>query len=1102
MQLNIAELSHLVGRASTLEERRRHPAGQAQVVADDDCTVASEAAIAATNARLECWLQLSAAGDPAKFRQRLALDQLDEATARQLLADPLLKPEPAQAALLQAAWVQCLQEVLQAAADQIHNPLPSLSVYPALLTPKAPLPCQELLTPFVQVARRQLQQQSGSAYAELEPSAHTYLERTLLYWLSFLSGRTLELEFSIFRAPRLSALNRLLGGLHAEPSDDVYQAFVAYQRAGGLKTLFLEYAVLARLLCTFTLTWVEATAEFLHRLQADRPQLEATFAGGQALGQVRAAASHLSDPHNRGRTVIALSFASGVRLLYKPKDLRLDAAYASLLAWLGARDPALSLHTLQVLPRAGYGWVEFIEHRPCRDEAEARLYYRRAGMLLGLLYILECTDCHWENLVAHGACPVLIDLETLLHPRLQAEVAAARQDAYGLAQEIMRNSVLRVGLLPKWSFGIDGQSYDNSALAGVPNQSMDVIATRWKLANTDAMDLSVENAKTTPKPNLPVLNGQSLTVTDYAAELIDGYEHFCDFLLRHRAALLADDGPLAAFAGLPARFVFRSTKTYGDILRACLHPDLLRDGCDRSIQIDQISRYMQAEGRQHLWPVFRCEVAALEQMDVPFFTACTTDADLQLPDGALIPGCFAEPSLERVRNWVATLNAQVLEQQVSIIRGCLGARQVMTAHRERSDAPAEDGAPAAGPLPLETEDAVAAARSIAAEIEARAIVAGDGTMTWIALRYSVRAQRYQLQPIGYDLYDGSVGLALFFAACHCVTGDPHYRDTTANILLPIRRMLDSGAANGYAAHTLGIGGLNGLGSIVYALTRCATLLGDSSYLAAAQCTAALITPEAIQRDRQFDIVGGAAGALLALLALWRSSGDEMALAQAMQCAEHLLKQRSSDVGLRTWADHNGKRLCGFSHGAAGIAYALSELAAVTGDVRLRAAAQEAVLYLRSCFSPQAGNWPDLRDDPPSYHNITWCHGASGVGMGLLGMLGCSDDPLLPQELETAIATTLRAGFWSQDHLCCGSCGRIDLLLSAALALGRPELRRQALLHAAHMVQRAGRVGAYQLFANLPAGVYQPTFFQGTAGIGYELLRLAHPELLPSVLRLA
>jgi lantibiotic modifying enzyme len=34
---------------------------------------------------------------------------------------------------------------------------------------------------------------------------------------------------------------------------------------------------------------------------------------------------------------------------------------------------------------------------------------------------------------------------------------------------------------------------------------------------------------------------------------------------------------------------------------------------------------------------------------------------------------------------------------------------------------------------------------------------------------------------------------------------------------------------------------------------------------------------------------------------------------------------------------------------------------------------------------------------------------------------------------------------------------------------------------------------------LPRQVDNPGFFQGKAGIGYELLRMARPDLLPSVL---
>ena len=86
--------------------------------------------------------------------------------------------------------------------------------------------------------------------------------------------------------------------------------------------------------------------------------------------------------------------------MYKPKDMGTEAAYHRLLAWLNEQGAPLPFKVLRVLDRSTHGWVEFVEHLPCRDQDEARRYYERAGMLLCLFYALEGTDCHYENIIA------------------------------------------------------------------------------------------------------------------------------------------------------------------------------------------------------------------------------------------------------------------------------------------------------------------------------------------------------------------------------------------------------------------------------------------------------------------------------------------------------------------------------------------------------------------------------------------------------------------------------------------------------------------------------------------------------------------------------
>jgi len=131
--------------------------------------------------------------------------------------------------------------------------------------------------------------------------------------------------------------------------------------------------------------------------------------------------------------------------------------------------------------------------------------------------------------------------------------------------------------------------------------------------------------------------------------------------------------------------------------------------------------------------------------------------------------------------------------------------------------------------------------------------------------------------------------------------------------------------------------------------------------------------------------------------------------------------------------------------------------------------------------------------------VSWCHGAPGIGLARLGSLSIFDTPEIREEIAVALNTTLQFGLQNIDHLCCGNCGRIEVLLVAAQKLLRPDLVETVKKQANWVVARAKQVGGFHLFPQLPKDVYNPGFFQGTAGIGYEFLRLAYPDLLSSVL---
>lgn len=407
---------------------------------------------------------------------------------------------------------------------------------------------------------------------------------------------------------------------------------------------------------------------------------------------------------------------------------------------------------------------------------------------------------------------------------------------------------------------------------------------------------------------------------------------------------------------------------------------------------------------------------------------------------------------------------------------------------------------------MTSEQLLHKAQVIAQEIRITALSADSSSLNWIGLSYIPNAGRFQLEIPGDSLYDGSCGIALFLAALTHVGGRDQHHDLALGALQSLRRVLSASNAESAQrfARRIGIGGATGLGSIIYSLVRISQFLQEEALLEDAQRATNLITPELIAVDQQLDLMAGAAGAILGLLALYKETADPAVLHKALTCGQHLLEHRSSvDDSPRAWKTFAKKPLTGFSHGAAGIAYALLRLYAVTHDRVYLEAAEEGIAYERSVFSPIAGNWPDFRpfaeQNSQTGFMVSWCHGASGIGLARLGSLSILETEEIHQEVEVALQTTQKCSLQGTDHPCCGNFGRIEMLLVAAQKLSRPQLRETALKQAAWVVAKAEQTGAYQMFHNLPSHVFNPGFFQGTAGIGYELLRLAYPEALPSVL---
>lgn len=1084
MKFSQNNLIEIVERASTIAERLG-----AEFIIDE-----SQENDDIISSRIKQWCEVTAQGNWENFEAHLACYGLDAKTARRAIGAVHITNEK-----YLPDWAQTLNEYLKAIAlvdiDLVQTGNFGNHYY---LSAQEPIPFQEVLLPFIYIAKQKVIAQVELHYNLLTEKAHTSLEYNLLKRLSDLCSPSMQLEFSVFRACKQSPVTRLIKQSFGKHSSKYYQDFIQDLLEGKLLIFLQEYPVLARLMATVTNFWIDSTVEFITRLASDLSEIKREFHSQIELGQIIAIKSNLSDSHYNGRSVMAVTFASGLKLVYKPKNINLEQAYFKLLAWLNEQEFFLDFKLLKIVNRSTYGWVEFIDNLSCIDDKEAKRYYQRSGSLLCLSHFLNATDLHRENIIACGEHPVLIDLETLMHPwPNKFEKLENVKKSEDIAKYQIGHSVIRTGLLPRWELSLENQEYDISAWGGFGKQKTSFPIPVVHNINTDAMVIAYENEEISKGHNTPLLHNISLEINDYVEDIVDGFRRMYCFLMDKKQELLSPHSPLKLLTNQKVRYIFRSTKIYKLILQTVLDPKFMQDGAAWSIQLDIISRVMFLPGNSLiLQPLVKAEKEALEKMDIPLFFTSSESKNLKISNSKIFDNFFSAPGKNLVISYLEELNYEDLEQQIYIIKGSLYSRITTDNHNSLQ---------ICNKFNLDTINALTQQKvvqevtTLAAGFQKRAIHSTSGSITWIAPQYSLEIQRFQLAPLSHGMYDGSCGVALFLSALERIIGGSGFCSLALATLHSLHEDFKENIST-QIAEEIGIGGSLGCGSIIYVLVHISQFLDLPSLLEDARKIASQITPELIATDQRMDILSGSASTILGLLALYSQSVDQEILELAIICGNHLLNNRVvSNSGYRVWATLDGKLLTGFSHGAAGIAYALLRLYKASGETAFLEAAEEAIAYERSVFIPELGNWPDYRQSFPKDKPVcmcSWCHGATGIGLARLGGLDVLDTPEIRQDIEAAINTTKQQKLTAIDHLCCGNMGRVEFLLTASRKLSRPDLLEDAMQIASQVVARAKQKGH---FGYGPILTFHPGFFQGASGIGYQLLRLAYPDQLPSVL---
>ncbi|GFN31660.1 type 2 lanthipeptide synthetase LanM family protein [Paenibacillus xylaniclasticus] len=843
--------------------------------------------------------------------------------------------------------------------------------------------------------------------------------------------------------------------------------------AEAWKRILLKFPVLARMMSEHLARSLRNGLELFGRLEEDYAQLQETFLGGMPAVLQRVEMS-AGDSHQDGRTVTLLHFDNGTTIVYKPRSLQTDMAFTQWLNWLernGLEDGPIAARTID---RGHYGWQQYVEHQPCANEEQVTRYYYRMGVLSGIFHLFQSTDMHYENIVASGEMPYVIDMETIVSNTV------FKTGVVPFPSSELQRTVLTSGLYPTGILFNTRFDFDISGIAGKPDQKSTNM-TGWKLQNEEGSTPRYEQVSfvTSHQQHLVRLNGEIINPVQYISDITRGFEAVYRIFLDKQEQLL--DVVSTLFACARCRALLRPTFLYGRFLTASIHPDNLGDGLKREYLLEMLWNITKTEPTfEHIvWS----EIQDLLNNDIPYFTFGIDGTSITDSRGTEIQDVFQQSSLDIIRRQIDRLGEEDLALQLRLISSSLHYNAV-----REMDAAAVEALPGyknATEEPL--LDPMLEARRIADYLIEQSIV-DDEFVSWIGVRN--QDEKCVWQALDYSMYSGIMGITVFMGQMYDQTKEPKYRDIAVKSFRYVMSVFER--IKGEMSPSV----FNGLGTVVYAgiylnelfefpeARRFAMELLDSIRIAPQSGNEIMQGNGYKETEPIVDFLDGYAGIVTLCTNIWEVTREQAAYDTAVLYGQYLL-DRLKSVPV-TWT--------GFAHGSSGIIYALDKLE-LCGWQEGRELRAKLIEFEALNFDETHRNWCDLREHVTSpYSTYYWCHGAPGV---LLGRTLAQDADLTPDQLQAVLDAVMNAtNSLPRLSLCHGLFGNINILLDISTAEWGREYKSVIEQYIAQSLKRTDIrtiLEGMQLRSLLG-------LMLGITGVGWTLLRL-HNRSIPSLLTL-
>ncbi|WP_130905855.1 type 2 lanthipeptide synthetase LanM [Pseudomonas sp. Sample_22] len=806
-----------------------------------------------------------------------------------------------------------------------------------------------------------------------------------------------------------SLVHQLNSRIAESPELDL-QAFNREFSEGALVPFLAAYPVLTDLL----FQRIDDTVAYLYKVidhfSQDIERLVAAFPLSDR--RIDSIVLGLGDFHSNGETVCFVQVGDR-SLVYKPRSNREALFYGALLEQLRASsgNACFDVYAPVMVSQDDHCWIEKIENRECENVGDLDIFFQRLGAQVAVIHALNGIDFHYENIIACGSSPVMIDLECLFTPSMiDLRTPLAHSRALFKTIKLNGQSVFSSGFVP---YTPDSDN-DYSGLS----RQQHFTGKRKQLVREQRF-YRLKSVEFDSRPvirHLPVFAGTTHSVADHQAAFFLGFERAYDELMNTREAVLELLAQHAA--SLKTRVLMKNTQRYADFIAMMLHPRFTQ--CRVQQELLLATLWSDLPETLNDYEIPRHEIRDLKKTDIPCFTLPLLSSHLINAHGETVASLAIENSFDSCRRKLESFSSSDKAFQRHVLQMCLFpvASEALPMNREHQLNVVPD---------LSSAQYVRCAMKIAEAIAKVRIYGEQGDAGWRFMDTHPRTSRHFISPMGCGVYNGMGGLAIFYLSLYRITGELPYLEDAERILCSMA------LSHGHFASELTVSAYFGLTSYLYVLVNYRLMTGRLTYETKVDELLGKLADIPSTAD-EFDFIHGWCGAVTVLVNLYQLEQRETLLPLIERFSQSIQSAVTLDNGVLLLKNTGKPLWTGFSHGISGVLYALGKVWDVTRDPLL---AQLIAQYVRAENRLTVeGYWLDLRENARSSSTIKWCHGDAGILIArrwLIRTMGGTLDgdtrDLLEQDAERCERHLWEQGLGSGYSLCHGDFGNLMCLLS-------------------------------------------------------------------------